>query len=209
MLAATIAATACADGSEVELAALRADVAAVREEIVSVQEQMAVVPPPAPTTAEPADTSNGDVERLEAEIARLTSEMESRTALLKADADFRPSFSLSFTLQILHASDMDGAPGALQNVENFSAILDGFRAQFPDNTLVLSSGDNYIPGPRYFAAADVSNQSVLGMPGNGRADIAFLNAMGFHASALGNHELDRGTGVFDGIIGSETKLKPR
>ncbi len=109
----------------------------------------------------------------------------------------------TFTLQLLHASDMDGATGALGNVESFSALLDGFREQFPGNTLVVSSGDNYIPGPRYFAAGDPAAAPALGVPGNGRGDIALLNAMGFQASALGNHELDRGTAAFADAIGSE------
>ena len=61
---------------------------------------------------------------------------------------------------------------------------------------MLSSGDNYIPGPRYYAAADQINNAVLGVSGEGRGDIALLNAMGFQASALGNHELDRGTPSF-------------
>ena len=47
------------------------------------------------------------------------------------------------------------------------------------------------------------NAATLGIPGNGRADIALLNAMGFQASALGNHELDRGTAEFASIIASE------
>ena len=111
-----------------------------------------------------------------------------------------PARAPTFTLQLLHAADMDGTTGALSNVENFSAILDGFRKQFPNNNLVLSSGDNYIPGPRYFAAADSANDPVLGVSGEGRADIALLNAMGFQASAVGNHELDRGTGTFAEII---------
>ncbi|MCY4109576.1 MAG: bifunctional metallophosphatase/5'-nucleotidase [Chloroflexi bacterium] len=110
----------------------------------------------------------------------------------------------AFTLQLLHAGDMDGAVGALENVENFSAILDGFRKQFPDNTLVLSSGDNFVPGPRFYAAGDRANDAVLGVSGNGRGDIAFLNAMGLQESALGNHELDRGTGAFASAIGAES-----
>ena len=116
------------------------------------------------------------------------------------DSNFSPD---RFTLQLLHASDMDGSTGALQNVENFSAILTAFRAQFPDNTLVVSSGDNFIPGPRYYAAADRESESVVGVPGNGRGDIALLNAMGFQASAVGNHELDRGTAEFASIVGAE------
>ena len=117
--------------------------------------------------------------------------------------DMADSNDSTFTLQLLHASDMDGSTGALQNVENFSAILDGFRRQYPDNTLVLSSGDNYIPGPRFDAAGDDSLASVLGIPGEGRGDIALLNAMGFQASAIGNHELDRGTGSFASLVAAE------
>ena len=112
-----------------------------------------------------------------------------------------------FTLQLLHVSDMDSSVGALDNVENFSAILDGFRAQFPHNTLVVSSGDNYIPGPRYYAAGDESTAEALGVSSNGRGDIALLNAMGFQASAVGNHELDHGTRNFANIIGSEIDEK--
>ena len=120
--------------------------------------------------------------------------------LIACDQDDEPAF----TLQLLHASDMDGATGALDNVETFSAMLDAFRSEYSDNTLVLSSGDNYIPGPRFFAAGDSANDPVLGVSGDGRGDVALLNAMGFQASALGNHELDRGTGVFASIIGPET-----
>ena len=112
-----------------------------------------------------------------------------------------------FTLQLLHVSDMDSSVGALDNVENFSAILDGFRAQFPHNTLVVSSGDNYIPGPRYYAAGDGSTAEALGVSSNGRGDIALLNAMGFQASAVGNHELDHGTRNFANVIGSEIDEK--
>ena len=134
---------------------------------------------------------------LRQELARLRADL---AELSRLDSTGESS---AFTLQLLHASDMDGSTGALQNVENFSAILNNFRAQFPDNTLVLSSGDNYIPGPRYYASRDPLGQPVLGVPGNGRADIAFLNAMGFQASAVGNHELDRGTAEFASIVTAE------
>ena len=106
--------------------------------------------------------------------------------LISCDRDDTPDF----TLQLLHAADMDGATGALDNVEPFSAILDAFRDEYPDNTLVLSSGDNYVPGPRFFAAGDDFTDAILGVSGNGRGDIAMLNAMGFQATALGNHELE-------------------
>jgi len=108
-----------------------------------------------------------------------------------------------FTMQLLHAADMDGASGALDNVNQFSALVDQFRSEYQDNTLLLSSGDNYIPGPRFFAASADDMAATLGVPGNGRADIAFLNAMGFAASAVGNHELDQGTGEFASLIATE------
>ncbi len=100
---------------------------------------------------------------------------------------------------------MDGATGALQNVRPFSAVLEALRAEHPEHTLVLSSGDNYIPGPRYFAAADDAMASVPGVatPANGRADIAMLNAMGLQASAVGNHDLDGGTEEFAAILNAE------
>ena len=84
-------------------------------------------------------------------------------------------------------------------------MLDGFRSQYPNNTIVLSSGDIYIRRPRYFTAGDDAAADVLGVDGSWRGDIAFLNAMGFHASAVGDHELDQGTGTFASIIGADTK----
>ncbi len=105
-----------------------------------------------------------------------------------------------FTLQLLHLADMDGSPTALDNVEGLSALVSAFRAEFPSNTLVVSSGDNYIPGPRYFAADDASLDAVIGVAGNGRGDIGMVNALGVQASAVGNHDLDEGTEAFAGII---------
>ena len=91
-------------------------------------------------------------------IAQLRADLAEFSRTVSNDAETR------FTLQLLHASDMDGSTGALGNVENFSAILSALRAQFPDNTLVLSSGDNYIPGPRYYAAADDAKCGHAGDP---------------------------------------------
>ena len=146
------------------------------------------------------ETKVGALERATDARHRLTMER-----LGDLEADVRQLGESRFTLQLLHGADMDSTVGALGNVENFSAILDAFRRQFRNNTVILSSGDNYVPGPRYFAAGDAANDAVLGVSGNGRGDIAFLNAMGFQASALGNHELDRGTGAFAATIGSEIR----
>lgn len=107
----------------------------------------------------------------------------------------------AFTLQLLHISDADGSDTtALNSVANLSGLINKFRAQYPQQTLTVSSGDNYIPGPRFNAANDSSLSAALGVAEVGRADIAFLNAMGVQASAIGNHELDLGTKQFADMI---------
>lgn len=108
----------------------------------------------------------------------------------------------AFTLQLLHFADVDGSGGA-DDVDVFSALVDGFRAEMPETTLLLSSGDNLIPGPEFFAADDDSMAETLGEPGNGRANIAWLNAMGVQASVVGNHDLDTGTGDFADLISAD------
>lgn len=120
------------------------------------------------------------------------------------DSDNSDNSGSAYTLQMLHFADVDGAPGALNEVDRFSALVSDFRGEYPDNTLIVSSGDNIIPGPRYFAAADDSLTEELGVPDAGRADMAFLNALGVHASAVGNHDLDAGTGAFASLIAAET-----
>lgn len=112
-----------------------------------------------------------------------------------------------FPLQLLHVSDIDStAPvEALNNVKGFSALLGRFRADpiLGPHSLTVSSGDNWIPGPRYNAANDPRLDAVLGRRGFGRGDVALLNAMGFAASAVGNHELDRGPAEFVSVIAAE------
>ena len=116
---------------------------------------------------------------------------------------FRPAFSQDdsdqFTLQLLHAADMEGGIEALENAPRFSSVLNALKAEF-ENTVIIGAGDSYIPGPFFAAGNDRSLRGVLGREGSGRADILILNAMGFMASALGNHEFDAGTGTLAGLI---------
>lgn len=98
-----------------------------------------------------------------------------------------------FLLQLLHASDQEGGIPALDDAPRMSSVLNALRAEYPEQTLTLSSGDNYIPGPFLAASSDPSLRSVLGRENIGRGDITILNAMGFQASAFGNHEFDLGT----------------
>ena len=61
--------------------------------------------------------------------------------------------SAAFTMQLLHVSDADGSDQTtLNSIANLSGLVAKFKADYADNTLVVSSGDNYIPGPRFNAA---------------------------------------------------------
>lgn len=107
----------------------------------------------------------------------------------------------AYSLQLLHISDADGSDTtALNSVAHLSGLITQFKAAYPNNTLLVSSGDNYIPGPRFNASYDPSMRTLLGAENVGRADIALLNAMGVQASAIGNHELDLGTREFAGMV---------
>lgn len=124
-----------------------------------------------------------------------------------------------YTLQILHASDLEGGVDAIDSAANFAAIVDKFEDDY-DNSITLSAGDNYIPGPFFGAAGDRSLREPLqefyqelfdeaGLTnvreGVGRVDLSIMNAIGFDASAVGNHEFDAGTNAFGDIIGTDIR----
>ena len=104
----------------------------------------------------------------------------------------------SFQLQILHAADQEGGLPAILDAVNFSAVINALEDDF-ENTLKLSSGDIYIPGP-FFNASD----SIYGEPGIG--DILINNAIGFQAVAFGNHEFDLGPGVVGNLIRANPEI---
>ncbi|MCA8952277.1 MAG: bifunctional metallophosphatase/5'-nucleotidase [Planctomycetes bacterium] len=119
-------------------------------------------------------------------------------------------------VQILHASDLEGGVDAITDAPNFAAVVEGLEADAANlaiPSLLLSSGDNYIPGPFFNAAADGSLrpvfQSVLGNPnareGEGRVDVSIMNLLGFDAAACGNHEFDAGTAVYQTIVGTDIR----
>lgn len=115
------------------------------------------------------------------------------------------------SIQLLHASDFEAGIPALDDSIRFSALVNYFKnpatgttgtyaasPQAVANTLLLSSGDNYLPGPFFNASSDPSLNNIGGLtsssaPTIGRADIGILNAIGVQASAFGNHEFDLGT----------------
>ncbi|MGF1639955.1 MAG: 5'-nucleotidase C-terminal domain-containing protein [Rhodospirillales bacterium] len=123
----------------------------------------------------------------------------------------------TYTLQVLHASDLEGGTDAIGRAPNFAAIIDRLEDVEP-HSITLSAGDNYIPGP-FFNAADnqaafrdsgvfndvynslFSTTAYNGLrEGGGRVDISIMNVIGFDASALGNHEFDLGTAAIREIV---------
>ncbi|MDY0131755.1 MAG: bifunctional metallophosphatase/5'-nucleotidase [Desulforegulaceae bacterium] len=110
----------------------------------------------------------------------------------------------AFTLQLLHFSDIDGNEDkALKNLDNFSSIINGIKNNSDYPTIIVSSGDNIIQGPRFYSA-EHDKVSVLTNSNNpGSADMAILNRLGVMASAVGNHELDAGPEAFAGAISAD------
>ncbi len=77
----------------------------------------------------------------------------------------------------------------IEDAPRFSSVINGLRDDYA-LTLVLSSGDLYIPGP-FFSAT------------SGSADIRINNAVGTQAAAFGNHEFDLGTDTVEGLIAAD------
>lgn len=118
-----------------------------------------------------------------------------------SDSDTGADESSAFTLQLLHLADVDGGgTAAMANVDNFSALVDRFRSEQPQNTVVVSSGDNYIPGPIFQASQDPRMDAVVGAAGPGRGETEIQNQLGIQVSAVGNHDLDPGPEGFAGIL---------
>ncbi len=120
-----------------------------------------------------------------------------------------------FKLQLLHSSDGEGGSN---NMANFAAVFEKLESQYP-NTIKISSGDNWIPGPFFNASGDrtpidptlrsvynshfgVSSSNSL-RASIGRVDLSVLNLLKYNAAAFGNHEFDAGTSVVGEIVGYE------
>lgn len=123
----------------------------------------------------------------------------------------------TFTLQILHLSDLEAGLLAVGRMGTAAAIIDRLQdAPGIDASLTLIPGDAWIPGPFYAAEADPSIEGpleafygqLLGTPVNlpsgpqvsGRVSMAFMNGVGVDAASFGNHEFDLGTNPVNAII---------
>ena len=132
---------------------------------------------------------------------------------------------MAFDLRLIYASDLEGgSTKTLNNAVNFAAITEALKSE-KSSSLIVSAGDNTIPGPFYNAGGvrsgirdsgvlnNVYNQ-LLDLTENGYdslrelpgvVDIAVMNAIGFDASAVGNHEFDAGTSAFEDLIAQDAR----
>ncbi|MEM7673513.1 MAG: bifunctional metallophosphatase/5'-nucleotidase [Verrucomicrobiota bacterium] len=105
-----------------------------------------------------------------------------------------------YTLSIIHMADQEAAMDALFDAPNASSVMNALKDDF-ENTIIVSSGDNYITGPFFKASAESKMSEFVG-PSNtsGMADILINNYLGIQASAVGNHEFDDGPELFNALL---------
>lgn len=89
-------------------------------------------------------------------------------------------------LNLLNINDFHGRIDA--NTVKFAGTIEQLRAQHPDSTLLLSDGDNI--GASLFASSSADDKPTLDV----------LNALGLKASAVGNHEFDKGFSDLTGRV---------
>ncbi len=106
-------------------------------------------------------------------------------------------------ITILHNND---SHGNLPAYEQLATLINQERAYNPDRTLLLNAGDQ-IQGD---AAAFWFKTSYSGKASDGtplpaslttNPEIAVMNALGYNAMTLGNHEFNFGGQVFGGVLG--------
>jgi 2',3'-cyclic-nucleotide 2'-phosphodiesterase (5'-nucleotidase family) len=124
------------------------------------------------------------------------------------------ALSQGTTLHLIHLADAEASTPAVSTAPNFAALVDAFVAegeQINAVNLILSSGDNYLPGPFFSAAGDRSMRNIFrqatdnptAREGSGYADIIIHNLLGVRASAVGNHEFDLGTDKFADLMAGD------
>ncbi len=119
----------------------------------------------------------------------------------------------AFTLTILHNNDgeskllgLTGDQEGFGGAAHFTRVVQDLKAGAlrPDGTpnkrgvVMLSSGDNFLPGPEFNASL---SDGVY-------YDARVLEAIGYDAIAIGNHDFDFGPDILADFIGSFTSSTP-
>ncbi|WP_310475379.1 choice-of-anchor I family protein [Sandarakinorhabdus sp.] len=122
-----------------------------------------------------------------------------------ADVTVTTASFVPYRLQLLHLSDGEAGTLAGQTAPNLAALVDKFEDEFA-NSITLSGGDTFLPGPFLAAGTDPSlvplinalTGSTIGSGGAapGVVDTIIHNFIGVEASGIGNHEWDLGSNVY-------------
>lgn len=106
----------------------------------------------------------------------------------------------TFTLQILHNNDGESqlvnAGASLENIggaARFKFTVDSLRDAAGVASVLLSSGDNYLPGPEFNASLELPEDEPL-------YDALLLRALEYDAIAIGNHDFDFGPSILERLI---------
>lgn len=133
----------------------------------------------------------------------------SPTQQIDATADARPDRGEFFALTLLHNNDAESAllaDGDIGGVARFASVVADLRAEgeecgprgrapnYSCDVLVVSSGDNFLAGPQFNASTDAGYDPFY--------DAIGVNAIGYDAIAIGNHEFDFGPAVLAAFIGA-------
>ncbi|MGX5735209.1 ExeM/NucH family extracellular endonuclease [Bosea thiooxidans] len=156
---------------------------------------------------------NGDLSTNERDPSIFDAELIARVSdhdpiVIGLDLTEEPVSTPAFTLQLLHLSDGEAGLLAGSTAKNLAALVDAFDDDYA-NTLILSGGDTYLPGPFLAAGTDPSVIATLNaVTGStlaataavpiGAVDTAIHNVLGVEVSAIGNHEWDLGSTAFAG-----------
>ena len=112
-----------------------------------------------------------------------------------------PGAAWSFELTILHNNDGESRlleTGNLGSAAQFVTLVNETRAATANPVLTLSSGDNFLAGTTFNAS----------LQNNDFYDARVLNAIGYDAIILGNHDFDFGPQVLADFISSPNFTQP-
>ncbi|MEM6263377.1 MAG: 5'-nucleotidase C-terminal domain-containing protein [Bacteroidota bacterium] len=135
--------------------------------------------------------------------------------------DFRGNYQLSpvdstdvyeaFVLTVLHNNDAEsqmidaGTPNtAFGGAARFKTLVDTLKSRgsgMNKGVVMLSSGDNYLPGPEF-------NASLNRNPALPYYDAVVIDSIGYDALCLGNHDFDFGPDVLANLISDVTVTQP-
>jgi 2',3'-cyclic-nucleotide 2'-phosphodiesterase (5'-nucleotidase family) len=134
------------------------------------------------------------------ELLVVTSEVSNTVSV------FAVTSEVDYTLQLLHFADGEAGLLASQTAPYLAALVDAFEDEYA-NSITLSGGDTFLPGPFLAAGTDLSvtttlnavTGSTIAVGANipiAAVDTAIHNLIGVEASAIGNHEFDLGSNTF-------------